>query len=54
MMMARRDSEGCLNFVYYDDSEVGDKKERSGMQMGIIWYVGADMRNQGYDFLDCL
>jgi len=52
MIMAWRDREGGLNFVFCDDGRVVDKKERWWMKMGMIWRIRAEMRNQGYDLPD--
>jgi hypothetical protein len=52
MIMAWRDCEGWLNFVFCDDGTVEDENEIRRMKMGTIWRIRADMRNKGYDLPD--
>jgi len=54
MLMAHRDRDESLYFVFCDDSSDVDKTERWGMKIEMIWMIGANMSNQGCDLPDCV
>jgi len=50
--MAWRDREGLLNIEFCDDGRVEDNKQGRWMNMGTVWTIPADLRNQVYDLPD--
>jgi len=52
LIMAWRDREGWLNFVFCDDDRVVNEEERWWIKMGMMWRIRADRRIQRYDFPD--
>jgi len=53
MIMAWREREGWLEFVFCDDGRVVDETGRKlGLKMGTMWKIRVDTRNQRYDLPD--